>query len=65
VRVVLGSGEEDLRIHEGVRNRVVLDGIGRRVRVRVTVIARDARLRPSRPAEARLRPGQRRSSGQR
>jgi hypothetical protein len=65
VRVVLGSGEEDLRIHEGVRNRVVLDGIGRRVRVRVTVIARDARLRASRPAQARLRPLQRRSSGRR
>ena len=64
VRVVLGSGEEDLRIHEGVRNRVVLDGIGRRVRVRVTVIARDARLRPSRPARASLRPRQRQSSGQ-
>jgi hypothetical protein len=29
------------------------------------VIARDSRLRASRPAEARLRPGQAQSSGQR
>jgi hypothetical protein len=65
VRVVLGSGEVDLRIHRGVRNRVVLRGIRPRMRVGVTVIARDARLRPGRPAHARLRPLQKRSSGQR
>jgi hypothetical protein len=65
VRVALGSGQETLRIHTGVRNRVALPGIRRQMRVRVTVIARDAKLRPSRPARARLRPRQRQSSGQR
>jgi hypothetical protein len=65
VRVVLGSGEVDLRIHRGARDRVVLRGIRPRMRLGVTVIARDERLRPSRPADARLRPLQKRSSGQR
>jgi hypothetical protein len=65
VRVVLGSGQAALRIHEGARNRVVLRGVRRGTRVLVTVIARDEALRPSRPAHARLRPGQVRSSGHR
>jgi hypothetical protein len=65
VRVVLGSGQETLRIHTGVRNRVALRDVRRQMRVGVTVIARDARLRPSRPARARLRPRQVQSSGQR
>ncbi|HEY6778275.1 MAG TPA: hypothetical protein VI122_17350, partial [Thermoleophilaceae bacterium] len=64
VRVVLGSGEVDLRIHRGARDRVVLRGIRPQMRLGVTVIARDARLRASRPAHARLRPRQKQSSGQ-
>lgn len=66
VRAVLGSGHAALHIHRGARNRVVLHrrhGIHRRTRVRVTVISRDKRLRPSRPARATLRRFQERSSG--
>jgi hypothetical protein len=58
VRTVLGNGEVDLRIHTGARDRVVLRDIGPRMRLRVTVVARDEHLRPSRPAHARLRPRQ-------
>jgi hypothetical protein len=68
VRVVLGNGHAALHIHRGARNRVVLHrghGIHRRTRVRVTVISRDKRLRPSRPARATLRRFQERSSGPR
>jgi hypothetical protein len=68
VRAVLGSGHAALHIHRGARNRVVLHrrhGIHRRTRVRVTVISRDKRLRPSRPARATLRRFQERSSGRR
>ena len=64
VRVVLGSGEVDLRIHTGARDRVVLRRIPRRMGLRVTVVARNEHLRPSRPAHARLRPLQKRSSRQ-
>jgi hypothetical protein len=63
VRVALRSGEVDLRIHRGARDRVVLHGIRPRMRLKVTVIARDER--PSRPADARLRPLQKQSSGRR
>ena len=68
VRVVLGTGHTALHIHRGARNRVVLGGIHghhRRMRVRVTVISRDKRLRPSRPAHATLGRFQERSSGPR
>jgi hypothetical protein len=65
VRVVQGSGETDLRIHRGARDRVVLRGVRPRMRLRVTVVARDARLRASRPARAGLRPRQKQSSRQR
>ena len=61
VRVVLGSGRVALRIHRGARDRVIVRGVGPRTRVRVTVIARDERLRPSRAARARLRPHQKQS----
>jgi hypothetical protein len=65
VRVALGSGHAALRIHEGARNRVVIRAVRHRTRVLVTVIARDEALRASRPARARLWPGQMRSSGHR
>ena len=68
VRVVVGTGHTALHIHRGARNRVVLGGIHghhRRMRVRVTVISRDKRLRPSRPAHATLGRFQERSSGPR
>ena len=68
VRAVVGSGHVALHIHRGARNRVVLGGIHghhRRMRVRVTVISRDKRLRPSRPAHATLGRFQERSSGPR
>jgi hypothetical protein len=64
VQTVLGNGEVDLRIHTGARDRVVLRGIPPRMRLRVTVVARNEHLRPSRPAHARLRPLQKRSSRQ-
>ena len=68
VRAVLGSGHAALHIHRGARNRVVLRAIHghhRRTRVRVTVISRDERLRPSRPARATLGRFQKRSSAPR
>jgi hypothetical protein len=61
VRVVLGSARPALRIHQGARDRVIIRGVRRRMRVEVTVIARDEQLRASPPAHARLRPLQEQS----
>ena len=64
VRVVLGP---DMRPCGSTRGRGPRGAraVRRGTRVLVTVIARDEALRASRPARARLRPGQMRSSGHR